>query len=211
MKTIDKLDVRLRLFCGVVNAARRFACKFAAMAAVSMLALIAGCAMHETYGDHTLAGSELAVVEGYWRYLLLYDEELHIVSVDGTREGGRSGWPYAYSVSLPSGKHWLQIAILRNSREIVMCAFEWTFEAQHRYKLRRLHHDQSLLAHPSSPVFAASISITDAAHAQSTQHLRAPAVCGTEHMCRQSSECPANYSCQSNAGLDFGTCKSPGR
>jgi hypothetical protein len=136
-----------------------------------MLALIAGCALHETYGDHTLAESEFAVVEGYWRYLLLYDEELHIVSVDGTREGGRSGWPYAYSVSLPSGK----------------------------------------LAHPSSPVFAASISIADAAHARSTQHLRAPAVCGTGHMCRQNSECPANYSCQSDTGFDFGTCKSPGR
>ena len=172
-----------------------------------MLAFLAGCVMHETYGDHAIPESELAVVEGYWRYQFLYDEELHIVSVDGKREGERSGWPYAYSVSLPSGKHWLQFAILRNSGEIAMCAFEWTFEAQHRYKLQRLHHAQFLLAHPTSSLFAASISIAAAAPARPDQLSSAPAVCSTAPVCRQNSDCSPNYSCQFDAGFEFGTCK----
>ena len=99
----------------------------AATLGVWMHAFIMGCVMHETYGNHALPESELAVVEGYWHYQVLYDEELHIASIDGKRESGRSGWPYAYSVSLPSGRHWLQLAILRNSGEIARCAFEWTF------------------------------------------------------------------------------------
>jgi hypothetical protein len=172
-----------------------------------MVAVLAGCVMHETYGNHALPESELAIVQGYWRYQILYDEELHILSVDGKREGGRSGWPYAYSVSLPPGKHWLQIAILRSSRDIAMCAFEWTFVAQHRYKLQRLHHDQFLLAHPSSSLFAASISIVVAGPTELVQHLSAPAVCGREAMCRQDSDCSPNYSCQFDGGFDFGSCK----
>ena len=115
---------------------------------VCMLAFPAGCVMHEIYGGSAVPESELAFVEGYWHFRVLYDEELHIVSVDGKREGESSGWPYAYSISLPSGKHWLQLAILRNSGVVAWCAFEWTFEAQHRYKLERLDHDQFLLAHP---------------------------------------------------------------
>jgi hypothetical protein len=174
---------------------------------VCTLSLLAGCVGLETYGDHALSESELAVVEGYWRYQFLYDEELHIVSVDGKREGGKSGWPYAYSVSLPPGTHWLQLAILRNSRDIAMCAFEWTFEAQHRYKLQRPHHEQFLLAHPSSSLFAASISIAAAAPARPVQHSSAPAVCGTGPLCRQNSDCSPNYSCQFDAGFEFGTCK----
>jgi hypothetical protein len=68
-------------------------------------------------------------VEGYWHYRFIYDEELQIVSVDGKREAERSGWPYAYSISLPSGRHWIQLAVLRNSGEIARCAFEETFES----------------------------------------------------------------------------------
>ena len=174
---------------------------------VCMLSFLAGCVGHETYGDHGLPESELAVVEGYWRYRFLYDEELHIVSVDGKRKGWADGWPYAYSVSLPPGMHWLQLAILRNGRDVAMCAFEWTFEAQHRYKLQRLHHEQFLLAHPSSSLFAASISIAATAPARPVQQLSAPAVCGAGPLCRQNSDCAPNHSCQFDAGFDFGTCK----
>ena len=145
---------------------------------VCMLAFPAGCVMHEIYGGNAVPESELAFVEGYWHFRVLYDEELHIVSVDGKREGESSGWPYAYSVSLPSGKHWLQLAILRNSGVVAWCAFELTFEAQHRYKLERLDHDQFLLAHPVSSPFAASISMAVTAPGQPVQHLSAPAVCG---------------------------------
>ena len=83
----------------------------------------------ETYDDHTLPQSQIAFVEGYWHYRFIYDEELQIVSVDGKREAERSGWPYAYSISLPSGRHWIQLAVLRNSGEIARCAFEETFES----------------------------------------------------------------------------------
>jgi hypothetical protein len=178
-----------------------------ATAGACILALLAGCVMHETYSDHSVPERELAVVEGYWRYQFLYDEELHIVSLDGKREGGKSGWPYAYSVSLPPGKHWLQFAILRNSNEIAMCAFDWTFEAQHRYKLRRLNHGQFLLAHPASSLFAASVSIEVTAPAKPVQNLSAPTVCGKGPMCRQNTDCSLNHSCQLDASFDFGTCK----
>jgi hypothetical protein len=172
-----------------------------------MLVFPAGCVMHENYGNHALTESERAVVEGYWHYRFLYDEELHIASVDGKREGGRSGWPYAYSVSLPSGRHWLQLAILRNGGEIARCAFEWTFEGQHRYKLQRLDHDQFLLAHPSSLMFSASLSMVATAPSNSAQHLDVSAVCGKAAMCRQASDCAPNYSCQMSPGFAFGICR----
>ena len=178
-----------------------------ATSGVCALSFLAGCVVHETYGDHALPEGELAVVEGYWRYQFLYDEELHIVSVDGKPAGGRIGWPYAYSVSLPPGLHWLQIAILRNGGDVAKCAFEWTFEARHRYKLKRLHHDQALLAHPLSSPFAASISIAAAAPARPDQFSSAPAVCSTGPVCRQNSDCSPNHSCQFDAGFEFGTCK----
>ena len=179
----------------------------AATLGVWMHTFITGCVMHETYGNHALPESELAVVEGYWHYQVLYDEELHIASVDGKRESGRSGWPYAYSVSLPSGRHWLQLAILRNSGEIARCAFEWTFECQHRYKLQRLDHDQLLLAHPSSSPFSASLSMVVTTPSNSVQSLKVSAVCGKEAMCRQNSDCAPQYSCLMNPDFAFGICR----
>jgi hypothetical protein len=163
--------------------------------------------MHETYGDHAAPEKEHALVVGYWHYRLLYDEELHVVSVDGKREGGKGGWPYAYSISLPSGRHWLQLVVLRNSGEIARCAFEWKFETQHRYKLQRLDHDQFLLAHPSSSPFSASISMVVTKPSSSVHHVEVPAACGKEAMCRQDSDCAPLRSCQMNAGVAFGICK----
>jgi hypothetical protein len=171
-----------------------------------LLAALAGCVTHETYGDHLRPKSERAVVEGYWHYRFLYDEELHIASVDGKREGGRSGWPYAYSISLPSGRHWLQLAVLRNSQGIAKCALEWTFEGGHRYKLQGLEHDQLLLAHPSSSPFLASISMVVTAPDESDHHEKVSAVCGKEAMCLQNSDCAPPDSCQMNPGFAFGIC-----
>lgn len=181
------------------------------IATAGALVFLAGCIMHETYGDHATPKSELAVVEGYWHYRFLYDEELHVVSVDGKRRGGKSNWPYAYAISLPSGRHWLQLAILRNSGEIARCAFDWIFEAQHHYKLQSLDHDQVLLAHPLSSPFAASISMVVTAPTQLVQHLKVSAVCGKEAMCRQNSDCAPQYSCQMDARFEFGICKRTGR
>ena len=163
--------------------------------------------MHETYGDHAAPGNERASVVGYWHYRLLYDEEMHVASVDGRREEGKGGWPYAYSVSLPSGTHWLQLVVLRNSGEIARCAFEWTFEARHRYKLQRLDHDQFLLAHPSSSPFRARISMVVTTPSGSARDVQVPAVCAKEAMCRQSSDCASPRSCQMHAGFAFGVCR----
>ncbi len=127
------------------------------------------------------------------------------MSVDGKRAGGKSGWPYAYSISLPPGNHWLQIIILRNSHDIAACAFEGTFEARHHYKLQRLEHDQFLLAHPSSPLFAASISMDVTAPTNEVQHLSTPAVCGKGSFCHEDADCPSLYFCL-DTGLEFGIC-----
>lgn len=150
------------------------------MSAVTMCALtsLAGCAIHETYGDRALPEEERAVIEGYARYLLLYFEDLQIVSVDGELKGGESRWAHASSVSVPAGRHWLQISILRNNSDIAMCAFEWTFEARHHYKLHRVDHEQALLAHPSSPRFPASISMDVTSPSMPTQRLHVRAECG---------------------------------
>lgn len=173
-------------------------------------ALLAGCATQEIYGDRALSEAERAVIEGYSsRYKFLYFEDLQIVSVDGRREGDRSGWPYASSVSVPAGRHWLQVLILRNSTDIVMCAFESTFEAGHRYKLQRLDHEQFLLAHPSSPRFPASISMRVTSLSGSDRRLNARAECGKSASCRQGSDCPSRFDCQVEAGFEFGTC-TPG-
>lgn len=171
-----------------------------------LLAFLAGCVMHETYGDPEASERDLALVEGYWHYLLLYDEEMHIVSVDGKRKRGSDAWFHAYSVSLPAGRHWLELAILRNSGEIARCAFEWTFAARHRYEMTRLRHDQFLLAHPASSPYTASISMEMTAPDKPVQLLSVPAVCATAAMCRQSSDCSPNHSCRLEAGFNFGTC-----
>ncbi len=179
---------------------------------VCMLAFLAGCVTHESYGDPEVPESELAVVEGYWHYLFLYDEEMHIVSVDGKRKRGSDAWFHAYSVSLPTGKHWLELAILRNGGEIARCAFEWSFDAKHHYQMNHLRHDQLLLAHPASSPFTASISMEVTAPVKPAQLLSVPAVCGkATAMCRQNSDCPPNDSCQLDARFDFGNCKPPDR
>jgi hypothetical protein len=189
------LGVIVKRFCGIVWGLG--ICAFLALS---------GCVMRETYGQQELPESERALVEGYWHYRLLYDEELHIVSVDGKRESGQRGWRYALSVSLPSGKHWLQLAILRNSREIARCAFDWNFEAGVSYKVQHLNHEQFLLAHPRSPQFSASISMRVTAPGKPEQRMLVPAVCGQSVLCRQSSDCPSEHSCQTEAGFAFGTC-----
>jgi hypothetical protein len=178
-----------------------------AVAVVCTLASLAGCVAHETYGNAEDPASGHAVVEGYWHYVFLYDEEMHVVSVDGTRPGSRSGWPYAYSVGLPAGRHWLQLAILRNSGEIARCAFEWKFDAGHRYKLTRLRHEQFLLAHPASSPYRASIAMEVTAPAGATRRLSVPGVCATAALCRQDADCSGDLSCQIDSGFDFGTCR----
>lgn len=180
-------------------------------ASIFTLVVSAGCATHEIYDDRALPETERAFIEGYSRYQLLYFENLEIVSVDGRREGGQTGWPYASSVSVRSGRHWLQLLILRNSRDIAMCAFEWTFEPKHHYKLQRVNHEQFLLAHPSAPRFPASISMVVTTDSKPPQQLNARAECGKAANCRQAADCPSHYSCEIEAGYEFGTCNSHDR
>ena len=143
-----------------------------------ILLLSAGCATRDTLGDPALPASERATIEGYSRYEFLYFEDLQIVSVDGRREGARAGWPYASSASVPAGTHRIRLVIMRNSRDIALCGFEWTFEAGHRYKLQRLRHDQFLLAHPAVPRFPASVEMVVTGPSGSPRSESALAECG---------------------------------
>jgi len=169
--------------------------------------LLTGCVLHESYNDQSLPESELAIVEGYWHYRFIYDEEIQIVSVDGQSHEDDALF-YAHSVSLPAGRHWLQLAILRNGREIDRCAFEWEFEKQAQYKIQSLEHDQTLLAHPLFSTFPASLIFEVTSVSGSAQNLEVPAECGVDAMCRQGSECKTGYSCQSHSGFEFGTCST---
>lgn len=173
------------------------------------LTLLAGCATNETYGDHSIPLAERAVIEGYSRYLFLFFEDLQIATVDGKHVGGR--WADASSVSVPTGKHWLQFLILRNNTSIASCAFEWHFEAGHHYKLMRLTHDQALLAHPTSSRFPAEILINVSAPSTATHTQSIRAECGEGPHCLGSSDCPENSRCAMEAGFEFGTCKRDGR
>ena len=175
--------------------------------AAGLSLVLAGCATHENYGGASTPPGALAVVDGYWHYRFLYDEELHIASVDGRREGGRSGWPYPRSVSLPEGKHWLQVMILRFSKDITACAFEWEFKGGHRYKLERLRHEQGLLAHPTAPRFPATIAMSITSVAGTSQQVSVPAVCGRGPLCRQDADCGTNQACTLDAGAEFGMCR----
>lgn len=138
--------------------------------------LLGGCVLHETYGDPTVPDSELAVLEGYWHYFLIYDEDMQIASVD-YEQARQDAWFNAYSASLPPGSHRLEVAISRNGTEIAACTFNWTFEAQHHYKMTGLQHHQLALAHPSTPVYEAAISVTVTAPTEQEQVLAIPATC----------------------------------
>lgn len=193
----------------MTHSQKRFAagkfCKLPVMGVA--LACLAACVMRETYDDPGLPEGERALVVGYWHYRLLYDEELHVASVDGRRESGTGAWPYAYSVSLPSGKHWLQLVVLRNSSDIARCAIEWTFEAQHRYKLQRLDHEQFLLAHASASPFPASIAMAVTTPAGTTHTFELPAVCGKQVLCREHADCAPPRECRMTEGFAFGVCE----
>lgn len=174
---------------------------------MSALTSLVGCATHETYGDRALPEAERAIIEGYTRFLFLYFEDLQIVSVDGNLVGGQ--WADASSVSVPRGTHWIQFSILRDNRQIAMCAFDWAFEAGYHYKLQHLHHQQALLAHPTSPRFTAAISMDIGTPSQPSQRLTARAECGKARHCRRASDCPSDRSCERATGFEFGTCTVP--
>lgn len=168
-------------------------------------AFLVGCVSYETHGDPKMPESDRAVVEGYWHYRFIYDEDMHIVSVDGKPKRD-DAWFHAHSVGLPSGSHWLQLAILRNSGEIARCGFELKFEAQHHYKITGLHQNQFLLAHPATSPFKAEITLKITTPDQGAQVVTVPATCAQAAICRQNIDCPPSHACQLDAGFDFGTC-----
>lgn len=180
---------------------------FPAVAGLCLSLLLPGCVLHETYGDPAEQAS-LAHVEGYWRYFLLYEEGLQIVSVDGRRKRPEA-MLHAHSISLPAGAHWLQFAIVRNRGEVAWCAFEWTFEAGHRYRLERLRHDQGLLAHPAASPYKAVIEMDVTAPGAPARPVAAPAECATTAMCREDADCAPPLACSRRAGFDSGTCARP--
>lgn len=171
-----------------------------------VFALLAGCGTLETFPDPEQTESEMATLEGYWRYLFLYDEKSGISSVDGKRADNFSG--YWDSVRLSSGSHWIEFKINRyGSGTVARCSFELPFNAKHHYQIKSLKH-KGLLAHPISSPYNASISIEITAPGQPVQKLSVATVCTSgELLCRQDSDCSPDYVCQTETGFDSGTCK----
>lgn len=169
-----------------------------------MLAFLAACGTLETYPGPERPDSEIAVLEGYWRYLFLYTEEAGISAVDGKRASNLLG--YVGSVRLLPGRHWIEFRLERNYGPVARCSYEFEFEAQSYYRITALVA-KGLLAHPLSSPYNGSISMEVTAPGRAAQVLDVAAVCTKgELLCRQDSDCPANYPCHMEPGFAFGTC-----
>lgn len=142
-----------------------------------LLLLLPGCTWHESYLPDAAAEEDAALVQGYWRYRVLYDEELLITGVDGQESRDHPGWPYARSASIPAGTHRVSLVILRNSRLIVSCEFQAPFEPRFHYRLEKIEHNQALLAHPETPSFKAFLRVAVVTPAGEAQSLRLAADC----------------------------------
>jgi hypothetical protein len=175
-----------------------------AIDALCMVAILAACSTLETGAASEGEVGEIAVLEGYWRYRFLYDEQLGISAVDGRRASNFSG--HLGSVSLTPERHWIEIKVLRNSRDVARCAFELKPDARRHYQVRALEVE-GLLAHPVSSPYEGSIRIDATVHGEPAQTQYAAAVCTRgDALCRQDSDCSPDYRCHTDPGFDFGTC-----
>ena len=170
-----------------------------------MLAFLAACGTLETYPGPERPDSEIAILEGYWHYLFIYTEQIGISAVDGRRASNFSR--YVDSVRLLPGRHWIELIVARNYGSVARCSYEYEFDAQSHYRMKTLSV-KGLLAHPLSSPYRGSISIEVAAPGRSVQVVSVAAVCTSgELLCRQDSDCPANYPCHTDPDFAFGTCK----
>jgi len=174
--------------------------------ALFMLPFLAACGTLEVIPAGERQDSQTVVLEGYWRYLFLYEEQLGISSVDGRRATGLLG--HVGLVRLPAGRHWIEVRVDRNGGRIARCAFELKFDAQIHYQIEALKVD-GLLAHPVSSPYKGSLRIATAAAGKPVQTLNVGVACTSgELLCLQDSECSPDYSCHVARGFDFGTCEA---
>ncbi len=194
---------RLKLWRGP-RIALNFRVRFA-VAAFFIPVFVTACGTLETAPAQDHQDGDAAVLEGYWRYLFLYIEQLGISSVDGQRASGLSG--YVHSVKLTPAKHWIEITVQRNYGNIARCAFELEFAARRHYKIETVV-TKGLLVHPVSSPYRAEIRMEIATPGELTETRNLAAVCtGGERLCRQSSECSPDQTCQPSAGFDVRTCR----
>lgn len=177
-----------------------------------LISLLAACGTLDTGVDPERPESEIAFLEGYKRYYVLYYEQGDISSVDGKRPGGILR--YVNAVKLLPGEHWVEIRleryVLGGGGPYATCAFKFQFEAQHRYQIEAhsLKADVGLLAHPLYTPYKGSISIEISTPDSHVRTESVTAVCTIPHeaLCRQNSDCPSNYPCHKQQDFEFGTC-----
>ena len=158
---------------------RKALSRLAGLSMVCTPLLLGACVMRDEYGGASTAEADLAIVEGYWHYRFLYDEELLIVSVDGVQKRA-DAWFFARSITLPAGEHRVELAVLRNSGEEARCVFNWPFQARHRYKITKLSHEGIMLAHPVTPTYDAVLHVKVRPPTGKSADLTIPAKCGEE-------------------------------
>lgn len=203
----DTLTVRIPLLLRISRMVSIFHMAFM-KGALFMLAFLAACSgTLEIKPEPGQQDSESAVLEGYWRYLFLYIEQLGISSVDGKRASGLLG--YADSVSLPRGGHWIEIKLDRNYGLVARCAFELNIDSRRHYQIKAIKY-KGLLAHPLSSPYKSLILLEAAEHGEPAQALSVAAVCtSAELLCRRDADCSPDHSCRMDPGFDFGTCNPP--
>lgn len=186
-----------------------------ATVSIFVVASFTACSTWTTYKDPALLDAEVAILDGYHRFYLLYEERAGISSVDGSKAGGIVLG--AGSAKLLPGRHWIEIQkfmALPGGAGFKNCAFELDFLAGHRYKLKA--HSLSLEAPygPYSDLSNGSISIDVSTPGRPTQTLRVATVCAQPDMnlCRKDADChqladKEMYRCNMVEGFDFGSCR----
>lgn len=156
--------------------------------------------------------SEVAILEGYKRYYVLYYEQGDISAVDGKRSGGFAG--STSSVRLPPAEHWIEIMLERyvlGGGPYATCAFRFRFEARHSHQIKAhsLKAKVGLLAHPAEDPYRGllTLSITTPEGQETSENVTA--ICATPYqiLCTDNPDCGAGRYCDTKPGHEFGVCR----
>lgn len=178
---------------------------------------LASCGTIETGVAPDQPDSEVATLEGYRRYYLLYYEQGDISAVDGRRPDGFTG--YTHAVRLPPGEHWIEIKLERyafgGGGPYATCAFRFRFEARHSYQIKAhsLKADVGLLAHPLHDPYRGLITLNISAPERPDKTEDVATICATPHqiLCVSDPDCGSGRHCDIQPGHEFGVCKWPDR
>lgn len=188
-----------------------------ALPCVLLTGLLAACGTLETYPVAEHPDAEVAVLEGYGRYYLLYWAEGYISAVDGVRPKLPALW--ARSVKLLPGKHWIEVYRDATVTGESVCAFEADFLAGHRYRLlaSSAHADAPYFAQPEGEPHKGTLWMEVSAPGSPARTLSIAADCAprgsTPQLCRQDADCEdlPDHHCQPMTESSFGICRSRNR